>query len=125
MRELSELFADGGYSLWPTTLFGLLAVASAVAVALRPGPRFVPLLLWLGTLTTLSAGLGLCLGLAGVVDATVAAAPEVRAELITACTAQALVNVAVGLVLLAGAAMVATTGALRLAARPPPNAALS
>ncbi len=52
----ATFFRDGGWGMYPTTVFGFLLVAAGVLCLLRPERRFVPLVLCLGALT-LSAGM--------------------------------------------------------------------
>ena len=58
----TTFFRDGGWGMYPTTLFGFLLVASGVLCLLRPERRFVPLVLCLGALTLSSGMLGTSVG---------------------------------------------------------------
>lgn len=59
---MMEAFEMGGFGVFPTTFFGVLALAAAALFAMRPERRFVPLVVS-STLLTLAAGaLGFVLG---------------------------------------------------------------
>jgi dipeptide/tripeptide permease len=60
---MGTFFRDGGWGMYPTTLFGFLLVAAGVLCLLRPERRFVPLVLCLGALTLSSGLLGTTTGL--------------------------------------------------------------
>jgi hypothetical protein len=59
----ANFYLEGGWGMYPTTLFGFLLVASGVLLLLRPERRFVPLVLSLGLLTLTSGMLGTAMGL--------------------------------------------------------------
>ncbi len=59
----AHFYADGGFGMYPITLFGLLFAACAGLVALRPERERLPLLLSLAALTAFSGVLGFSLGI--------------------------------------------------------------
>lgn len=113
-----DVFLEGGWTTYPTALFGAGAIAAGVVVALRPDRRFVPLLVSLCALTVGSGIMGTMWGLTGIVKvATNAAAEDVRA-LTLACATQALNSLLLASVCVVIALIAATSGALRVALSP-------
>jgi len=58
-----NFYSDGGWGMYPTTLFGVLLLAVAVLVVLRPERRFVPILAALAVMTPAAGFLGTAVGL--------------------------------------------------------------
>lgn len=112
---MMEFFGEGGWTMYPTALFGLMAVASSLLLAVRPERRFVPLVISLGCLTLLSGFVGTMWGMTGVVKAAANAAPENMKEIVTACAIQALSSLRLASVLVVFTAMGAVSGAFRVA----------
>ncbi|AKF10118.1 hypothetical protein [Sandaracinus amylolyticus] len=105
-----EAFRLGGWGMFPTLVFGLLAVAASLRYAVRPDTRFVPLLVSSSLLTLAAGSLGFVTGLIASSN-YIASAPDHRVWLIG--LGESLNNVALALILV-GAGLVATTiGALR------------
>jgi hypothetical protein len=59
----ANFFRDGGWGMYPTSLFGFLLVASGVLLVLKPERRFVSLVVSLGIVTFGSGVLGTTMGL--------------------------------------------------------------
>ncbi len=59
---MGTFFAEGGFGMYPTLLFGFLLVASAVLTLLEPARRW-PLTATLGVATLCSGALGATMGL--------------------------------------------------------------
>ncbi len=112
---MTELFLEGGWTTYPTALFGVLAVVAGVQVARVPTKRFVPLLVSLSALTMTTGFLGTIWGLAGIVKSVGNAAPEDTRMLVLACATQALNSLLIGSMLVVVALIAASSGALRLA----------
>jgi hypothetical protein len=55
-------FHDGGWGMYPTLFFGLLALGVAALYAVRPDRRFVPLVVSTSLLTLVSGVLGFMRG---------------------------------------------------------------
>lgn len=110
-----DLFSEGGWTMFPTTLFGFLSMGAAALLALRPEKRFVPLVISLSVVTLCTAMLGSVIGVLGVVKATANAAPADVSTIVTACATQALSSLLVAFLCLSLAAVASATGALRYA----------
>ncbi len=114
-----EWFRLGGWGMYPTLIFGVLAVIAALVYAVRPERRFIPMV----TATSL---LTLAAGALGFVTGCIATAQYVsRVEdqtLIVVGVGESLTNVALSLVLVTFALLAVTLGALRIARTPAPAA---
>lgn len=108
-----DLYTEGGWTMFPTTLFGFLAMGAAAVIALRPERRFVPLVISLSVMTLCTAFLGSVIGVFGVVKATANAAPADVSTIVTACATQALSSLLVAFVCLTLANLGTAAGALR------------
>ncbi len=60
---LMDFFRDGGWGMYPTTLFGFLLIASGFLYLFRPESRSTPIVFCLGFMTIASGLLGTCTGL--------------------------------------------------------------
>jgi hypothetical protein len=116
---MTEFYAEGGWTMYPTTLFGLLALASAALLVARPERRFVPLFLSLNALTLFTGFLGTLWGLTGAVKATLNAAPADVQTIVGACCTQALSSLLLASVFVVVGLMGAASGAVRVALSPP------
>lgn len=116
---MMDFFIEGGWTMYPTALFGVLTVVSSLVLAVRPEVRFVPLFLSLSALTFMTGFLGTMVGLTGVVKATANAdAADVKA-IVTACATQSLNSLMLASIFVVLAILAVASGALRLAlARP-------
>ncbi|MDP1824448.1 MAG: hypothetical protein Q8L48_14435 [Archangium sp.] len=115
---MTDFFAEGGWTMYPTMLFGALTVGWSLVLAARPERRFVPLFLALGALTTMTGFLGTLWGLTGLVKASANAAPADVQTIMSACATQALNSLLLGSVLVVVATLGAASGALRVALTP-------
>ncbi len=121
---MADFFNEGGWTMYPTMLFGFLAVLSSLVLAARPERRFVPLVVSLSALTIATGFLGTMWGLTGLVKASANAAPADLQALMTACATQALNSLMLACLCVVVAIVGSTAGALRVAvARPAPVAA--
>jgi hypothetical protein len=110
---MGDAFRNGGFGMYPTTIFGLLLVAATIRYALSPERRLVPLQLSLGILTMASGALGFVMGLIKSVSAIGGVAAEQRWIWIVGM-GEALNCVALALVLVTLGSLAASVGALRL-----------
>lgn len=120
----NTFFRDGGWGMYPTSLFGFLLVAAGVLCVIRPERRFVPLLLSLAAMTLGSGLLGCTVGLVTtfhylprVVDVSQ------RFTIAALGTAESLNNVVLALILVVLASVLAALAAVRSAIRSPAESA--
>jgi hypothetical protein len=118
---MTEFFNEGGWTMLPTALFGFLAVGSSLLIAWKPERRFVPLLLSLGTLTTVAGISGTVMALIGVLKAAAHYSGEDRYTIVLAGTAESLNNAVLAFVFVVVAILAASSGAVRLALRSEPS----
>ena len=112
---MADFFAEAGWTVFPTALFGVLAVAASLVLAARPERRFLPLMLSLSGLTLFTGLLGTMWGMAGVVKAMANAAAADLHEIGAACATQALDSLLLACVFVVLAMLAASSGALRVA----------
>lgn len=60
---LAEAFRDGGFIMYPTAVFGFLAIAAGLLYLVRPESRYAPVVFCTGFLTVASGLLGTAAGL--------------------------------------------------------------
>ena len=114
---MTDFFHMGGWGVYPVTVFGGLMVIAALAYALKPERRFVPLQVTLG-LMTLSAGV---LGtVSGVIRSLLGlhGVEEGRRWIWMLGLGESLTNIVIAFVFVVLALLVASVGALRIALRP-------
>ncbi|UJR86464.1 hypothetical protein [Sandaracinus amylolyticus] len=105
-----EAFRLGGWGMFPTLVFGLLAIAASLRYAVRPDSRFVPLLVSSALLTLAAGSLGFVTGLIAT-STYIADAPDHRVWLIG--LGESLHNLALALILVGSGLVATTVGALR------------
>lgn len=111
---MSEAFAAGGWGMFPTMAFGLLALAAAALFAVRPERRFVPLVVSTSLLTLASGALGFVMGVIHSFEA-ILGAPDRGMAMVGVgesghCLALAMVFVVLALIATtAGSARIART----------------
>ena len=116
---MGDFFNEGGFTMYPTMLFGLLAVLSSLVLAARPEARYVPMFISLCALTVMTGFLGTMVGVTGLVKASANAAPADMQMIMTACATQALNSLLLASGLVVVGILGATSGAVRFAiARP-------
>lgn len=108
-----DLFTEGGWTTYPTALFGLATIAIGWLQAMQPQRRLFPLGATMGGLTVSMGLLGVMKGFAGVVQASVNAEAADVKTIVTACATQALNNA----VLTSGVLTLALLGGAVAAAR--------
>src|SRR5262245_48194941 len=99
--------------MYPTTLFGLILLATAVLYALRPSRKTMRVVRGLGVLTLLSGSLGF---ITGCIKGFIAAGdlpPGDLGKIVVVCVGESLNNVGLALALLVMATIITTVGALR------------
>jgi hypothetical protein len=106
-------FHDGGFPMWITMVFGLLAIGAAARYALQPLRRYLPLVMSLGGMTLVSGAFGLVAGLIKSLRALPQVGPDQRWIWMVGL-GESLQNVAFALALVAVATLAVTIGAWRL-----------
>ena len=118
----ANFFRDGGWGMYPTSLFGFVLVAASVLLVLRPERRYVRLVASLGVLTLGAGILGASVGIINTFRylATVPAAEQFQIAAL-GC-AESLNNVVLALMLIVLTALLGSVAAFR-ASRATPVAA--
>jgi hypothetical protein len=111
---MGDAFREGGWTMLPTTMFGLLLLAAAVRYALSPERRFVPLQMSLGVMTIACGALGFVMGVMKSFSAMGGVEPDKRWIWLLG-VGESLNNVAVAFALVTAAAVAASIGAYRIA----------
>lgn len=62
MGSFGDFFREGGFGMWPTLVFGTLALGLALRHAIQASPQTVPLMVGLGLATLASGALGALTG---------------------------------------------------------------
>jgi hypothetical protein len=110
-------FHEGGWGMYPTLFFGLLALGVAALYAVRPEGRFVPLVVSTSLLTLVSGVLGFVRGVSAsfthITEATDRAVAMVGAG-------ESAHNVTLALIFVALVLVATTIGATRTARRATP-----
>jgi hypothetical protein len=113
---MGEAFREGGWGMYPTTLFGLLLIGVAIGYAFDPARRRVPLIVSLGVMTLLSGGLGFITGIIRALHVSATGKfPEPPHVLAMIGLGESLQNVALALALAAIATLLACVGTMRIA----------
>ena len=108
-------FRDGGWGMYPTSLFGFFLIAAAVLLVLRPERRFVALVASLGLLTLGAGVLGTTTGIVNTFRYLVKVPAAEQAQIAALGCAESLNNMVLALMLAVLAALLASIAALRAA----------
>ncbi len=120
----TDFYRDGGWGMYPTTLFGFFLVISGVILLLRPERRYVPLFCALSVLTLGSGLLGCCTGFIATFRYLHQVAPAEQLQIAALGCAESLNNLVLGLMLFVATTLLAALGAARAVwARPAAPAA--
>lgn len=113
-----NFYESGGYGMYPTTLFGFVLVLAACLYALRPEPRFLPLVLTTGALTVAFGWMGMATGLMHVFKYVQYVGPEDAVKVAALGCAEAITNIVFALLLVVLAGMATLVGVVRRTLRP-------
>jgi hypothetical protein len=119
----SNFYADGGWGMYPTTVFGFLLVVSGVILLLRPERRYVPLVSCLGLITLGSGLLGTCVGIINTFHYLRSVAPADQLKIATIGCAESLNNLVLALLIIVFTCLLAAVGAVRALRNSPPVSA--
>lgn len=109
---MGQFFAEGGFGMFPTLLFGFGLVASAVLTLLRP-ERAWPLTATLGMATLCSGALGATMGLINTMKYVAKAPADDRLVAGAVGIAESLNNVVLALVIVIPSVLVTAAAAAR------------
>jgi hypothetical protein len=112
-----EAFKEGGLGMFPTAVFGLLLIASAMKYAMTPEKRYVPIQIALGIMTLAAGGLGFVTGVIKSFEA-IGGVTEDKRWIWMLGVGESLNNLALALLVLTIASLVAAVGAVRIARDP-------
>ncbi len=110
---MRTFFAEGRFGMFPTALFGFLALAVALMCALRPDERRQAVARHLAALTLLAGLLGTALGVGGTLRYVGQVPPEHQLEMASLGCAQSLNPLVLGLVLAVICGVLLVVGTLR------------
>jgi len=110
----SNFYENGGWGMYPTTLFGFFLVASTVLLLLRPERRFARLTGALGLLTLFAGVLGCSVGFINTFRYVENVVPEEQVKLIAIGCAESLNNVVLALLIVTFCSLLAAIAALRV-----------
>jgi hypothetical protein len=109
----ANFFRDGGWGMYPTSIFGFLLVAAAVLLVLRPERRFVALVVSLGLLTLGAGVLGTTVGVVNTFRYLLKVPAAEQLQIATLGCAESLNNFVLALMIAVLAALLASIAALR------------
>jgi hypothetical protein len=101
--------------MWPTLIFGIGFVATALLYATRPERRFVPLLLSIGVMTVGSGLLGFAMGVITTFHFAAQRVPPEQHSLVLQGFAESTNNIVFALIFVVMSALIAAVGAGRIA----------
>jgi hypothetical protein len=111
---MSEILREAGWGVYPVLLFGVTSLVLAVWYAVKPQPRFLPLIVGFGVATILAGFLGTMTGLQHAVSGLPQAAPD-RRWIFLLGLREALHNMVMAFVIECIVTLVATVGGYRQA----------
>jgi len=109
----STFFHDGGWGMYPTTMFGFVLVAAAFLFVLRPERRWVPLVATLGAVTFASGLLGTSVGMVKTFHYLPQVPKVDQFEIAMLGCAESLNNLVLALIIVVLAGLIVTLAALR------------
>jgi hypothetical protein len=116
-----SFFRDGGWGMYPTSIFGVIFLAASLLYAWKPEKRFVPLLLSLGVVTFASGLLGLAVGTITTFRYVAGTPPPEQHTLTLIGLAESSNNIVLALVVIVISGLLASVGGVRIARDLPAN----
>ena len=111
----NDFFADGGWGMYPTALFGFLFVASGFLYAFRPESRFVPIVFCAGVAALGAGVLGTAVGFITTFRYVQTVAPADQVKIAVLGCAESLNDTVLALMLAIPSALLTLIGAGRAA----------
>jgi ABC-type antimicrobial peptide transport system permease subunit len=105
--------------MYPTLIFGVLMLGASIKYAFQPERRFVPLLLSLGIVTTMSGLLGFTVGFITTIRFIVTMPPPEQTPTMLIGIAESSNNIVLALMGVVLCCLIAGVGALRVARSEP------
>ena len=109
----SNFYENGGWGMYPTTLFGFLLLVAGILLVLRPERRYRSLVTGLGVMTMASGVLGCCVGFINTFRYIQKLPREEQVEIAALGCAESLNNVVLALIIILFTSLLITIGALR------------
>lgn len=109
---MPDWFRMGGFGMFPTLFFGVVAILAAARYAQKPEKRFFPVVAALSAVTLLSGGLGFVTGLINSCLAIQSVTPDLR-YIVVIGLGESLANVSLALALLVVASLGVLAGTIR------------
>lgn len=110
-----DFFRSGGFGMYPTVVFGSLAVLAAIVIAFKPERRFVPMVAALGATTFGSGMLGTTMGFISSLRAVTQVPAADRATIVMMGAAESLNNMVLALIMVVLTGLIASVAAGRVA----------
>lgn len=108
-----DFFADGGFGMYPTSLFGFFLIAAAVLYVMKPQPKTARLALVLGLVTFASGLLGAFVGMCNTFHYLPQVAHPDQLEVMALGCEESLHNVVLALMLVVLGGLIASVGTQR------------
>ncbi len=109
----ADFYQNGGWGMYPTTLFGFFLVASGVVLVLRPERRYVHLVTSLGLLTLGSGALGCSVGFISTFRYLQNVAPNEQVKIAALGAAESLNNAVLALIIVVFTTLLVAIAAFR------------
>ncbi len=114
---MGQFFAEGGFGMFPTAIFGLFFFALAVLHAMRPDRKLGTVVVLLGAITIGAGLLGLCMGLSSTTRYLSQVPPADQLIVFAAGTSESLNNLILALLVFIPSGLVGAIGAYRASRR--------
>jgi hypothetical protein len=109
----SNFFTNGGWGMYPVSIWGFVLVAAGVLYVVRPERRIAPIVVTAGVLTFCAGLLGSAVGIVNTLNYARQLAPAERLESIGVGCAESLHNLVLALMLIVVAGILALAGTVR------------
>ena len=114
----ANFFHEGGWGMYPTSIFAFFLLAAVMLFALRPERRFLPAAFCLGGMTMGAGLLGCSMGLVNTFRYLGQVPVGEQLSIMAAGCAESLNNIVLALIVVIIALLVSLVGAVRLARAP-------
>ena len=118
----NDFFRNGGFGMYPTSIFAFCLIAVSVLYLLRPERRYAPVVLSAGIMTLLAGALGCAVGFVTTIFFVRTLPPAEQFTVTLVGIAESLNNIILALIVCVLAALLAFAGTLRSARGAAPSA---